>query len=159
MPKRYTHFDVLGPFTIPVERLKRTNYITTGCPEFWRRHGNTKGKKGCYLFAFKAGKGYTPIYVGKATKSFEQECFEPHKTSDHYNRALADRYKGTPVMFFLAAEERRGRTNKKSIDDLETELIRWARDKNSKLSNKSKGFYSWGINGVEVTCLDFLYQP
>jgi hypothetical protein len=146
----YAFFDVAGPYEIPVTKLARAKHIETGCREFWRRHVDIQDRKGCYIFAIKAGKGYTPIYVGKATKSFHQECFAVHKTGDHYNRALANMGRGTPVMTFLVAEKRRGKVNARSVEDLETTLIRWARDKNPHLSNKAKrGVYTWGINGVE----------
>jgi hypothetical protein len=148
--KGYTLFDVSGPHPIPVEKLVRANQVRRGCPEFWARYPDLKDKRGCYLFAMRAGRGFVPVYVGKATKSFGQECFSLHKTGTHYNRALADRQRGTPTMFFLVAQQKRGRTNSKSIEDLETTLIRWAREKNHELSNKAKrGVYTWGINGVE----------
>lgn len=146
----YTLFDVAGPYKVPTKKLTRAKQVQTGCPEFWMHCVGIEGKKGCYVFAMRAAKGYMPIYVGKATRSFRQECFEVHKTGDHYNPALADRGSGTPVMFFLVAAQKRGRVNRRSIDDLETALIRWARDKNPKLSNKAKReTYTWGINGVE----------
>ena len=51
----------------------------------------------------RTGRGFRPIYVGKAVKqTFGKECFAPHKTGEHYNPALLDTLKGTPVIFFVA---------------------------------------------------------
>jgi len=67
---------------------------------FWRDNDSVAWEKGCYIFAFRAGRGTKPVYVGKATKSFRQEIFTHHKLS-LYHSALADQKRGAPVIFFV----------------------------------------------------------
>jgi hypothetical protein len=144
-----TLFRVSGPHRIPVERGVSGVYIRPRCPEFWDQAPDLESEKGCYLFAIQAAKGHIPIYVGKATRSFGQECFESHKVACHYTPALANRRKGTPVLFFLVVAAKRGRVNLRSIRDLELELIRIARQKNPHLSNvQNNKDYTWDIVGV-----------
>src|ERR1700674_4784540 len=45
--------------------------------------------------AAKPGKGLTPGYVGKATKSFRQEAFAHHKLT-RYHQFLVEYKRGTP---------------------------------------------------------------
>jgi hypothetical protein len=103
---------------------------------------------GCYLFAMRAGKGCRPVYVGKTSRSFQQECFASHKIACHYNPALAEKC-GTPVLFFIVPRPRRGKANGKVIKDLETFLIQVASAKNPDLSNvRERKEARWGISGV-----------
>jgi len=83
----YTYFEVFGPYEIPVVKEVGGRYISDGCPDFWRDHepSDLRKEKGCYLFALRAAKGYKPVYVGMATRSFGQECFQSHKIASHYN--------------------------------------------------------------------------
>jgi hypothetical protein len=46
--------------------------------------------------------GFTPGYLGKATKRLKQEIFTPDKLNQ-YHRLLIKRKKGTPVFFFVLA--------------------------------------------------------
>jgi len=152
MARSYTYFDVFGPYEIPVVKEIAGRYISNGCPNFWKEPEPSEFRKerGCYLFALRAAKGYKPVYIGMATRTFGQECFQPHKIAGHYNPSLAKAQRGTPVMFFLVAERKRERVNKSTLMDLERTMIRWAGDKNPELSNKNnKTVYTWGIHGVE----------
>jgi hypothetical protein len=141
-------FDVHGPFKIPLRR-ERGSYLPAKCPEFWKDHQEYRKMLGCYLFALRAGKGYRPIYVGKTVKSFEAECFADHKIARHYTPALARRGRGTPVMFFVVPERKRGKPNGKTIKELETFLIQVGATKNPELSNvKENSAAKWGICGI-----------
>ena len=46
--------------------------------EFWESNKKYEPRRGCYVFAIRAGRGYTPGYIGKATKGFKNEVFEYH---------------------------------------------------------------------------------
>ncbi len=103
---------------------------------------------GVYVYALRAGRGYTPIYVGKATKSFKQECFTPDKIARHYSKSFGEF--GTPVMFFLVPETGRSAKTDLLISKLEKAVIRAGVNKNPDLSNvHHKAGPGWGIRGVE----------
>ncbi len=147
-------FEVVGPIEIPYQRLASGLTKRIGKAEgrdFWDDPSThyVAGKQGCYVFALRAGGGFTPWYVGKATKSMKQECFASHKLN-HYNRVLFPGRRGTPVMFFVVATGPRTRVAKKTIDDMETFLIQTALHKNPKLANvqKAKNLPAWTIRGV-----------
>ena len=143
------YFKVYGPFRVPTIKKANGQMIETGCPEFWEQNPKVAHKRGCYIFAFRAAKGYKPIYIGLATRSFEQECFAQHKTGEHYNPALLDKQKGTSVMMFVALDRKAGPTNRKAMKQAEDYLIQTAFEKNPNLSNKrKKKVFRWGILGV-----------
>ena len=143
-------FHPYGPFKVPVEEYHRSRRIKTRCPEFWDNNPELKDKCGVYVFAMKAGRGYTPIYVGKASKTFGQECFTSDKVSRHYSECLGTWAKGYPVMFFLATDKRRSASTEESIVELEVAMIRAGVKKNPELSNvHHKSGPSWEIRGVE----------
>jgi len=97
----------------------------------------------------RAGKGFRPIYVGRATKSFKQECFASHKISCHYGPALLNAGKGTPILFLVVLERTKGKVNKSAIKKVESFLIQNAMKKNPYLSNiKGKKSEHWSIDGV-----------
>ena len=143
-------FDSRGPYEIPVfsgpgGRCIDTNRLTS----FWKKHEDCARARGCYIFSMRAGRGITPIYVGKATKGFEQECLNPRNLSHHYNPALIRAKKGTPVIFFLALPRTKGKPNEKLIAQLEKFLIKQATVVNSDLSNvHGTKPPRWGIRGV-----------
>jgi hypothetical protein len=142
-------FDAVGPFRVPIVKERNGCYIERGCPEFWGEHAATAAKKGCYVFAIRAGRGFKPIYVGKTVRSFEQECFADHKIASHYTPAIARIGRGTPVMFFVVPRTRRGKPNARVLGDLETFLIQVASTKNPALSNiQQRKEARWGISGV-----------
>jgi hypothetical protein len=149
MPDSLLLFDVYGPYKIPIVRERNGSYIPARCPDFWDAHPTIATRFGCYVFAIRAGKGITPVYVGKTTRSFDGECFAIHKIACHYTPALARKGRGTPVMFFLVPRARRGKPNTRIIKDLETFLIQVASAKNPSLSNvKERQEARWGISGV-----------
>jgi hypothetical protein len=149
MPNSLLLFDVLGPFRVPMNTGKGGRCIPKGCPEFWEGQTSLAAQKGCYVFAIQAGKGFRPIYVGKTKRSFERECFADHKIASHYQPAIVNTGKGTPVVFFLVPRARRGKLNQRVLGDLETFLIQVASAKNPELSNIQKRTEArWGIPGV-----------
>jgi hypothetical protein len=144
-----TTFVVKGPFDVPVKIDKAGRLITAEqAIEFWKNHDVVQSEVGCYVFAFRAAKGFKPMYVGKATKSFKQEVFTDHKRNK-YNEALAGQAKGTAVLFFVALEKTSGPVNKKAIDEAESFLIQSGLAANSKLLNDKKTVVEkWRIKGV-----------
>jgi hypothetical protein len=84
------------------------------------------------------------------TKSnFKAECFTQHKIAQHYAPSLAQTGRGTPMVFLVAIDDKRGKPNKSIIHDLETFLIQNAAKKNPDLSNiQNRKEAKWGIRGV-----------
>jgi len=152
-------FKIRGPFDVPTVRGKGGRGIELYCPDFWSKNQKaTKYKEkatkykdscGCYVFALGAGRGTTPIYVGKTAKSFEKECFTLHKIY-HYNRALSQVARGKPVMFLVVLERAKGKVNQQAIAEAELFLIQSALERNPNLSNSrnTKKVERWGIEGV-----------
>ncbi|WP_156383391.1 hypothetical protein [Rhizobium sp. Root483D2] len=99
---------------------------------------------GCYMFAIKRGKQYTPWYVGqtRAAAGFEGEIFERHKL-DHYRSSLASAQRSTGYIFLFplitGGDDWRfstaRTTGKNLIDWLEKMLIGMALSKNTELRN------------------------
>ena len=140
-----TKFEVEGPFKVPMEPGNGTKMIAEDIAPFWSEFSRIRNRKGCYVFALRAGQGFTPLYVGKTTKTFEGECFADHKLK-HYNYALRKYNKGTPVMFFVVYPTKKGKPNASEISDLEEFLIQVGRTVNPDLRNiKGAKEPSWGI--------------
>jgi len=144
---------VFGPYKVPVRKQKSGHGKMIDkeheC-KFWDkiRDEGLERKQGCYIFALRAGRGATPWYVGKAGKSFEQECFALDKLNK-YNKALFEGKKGTPVLFFVALDGKKKKIAGKTIKEVETYLIQVAKDANRELINKSKTKPpNWGITRV-----------
>ena len=142
-------FTINGPFDVPCERAKAGRKLLYR--EFWDTPGelqSLKGRYGVYVFGIRAGRGYKPLYVGKATKSYHQECF--NQANRHkYLEALADQAKGTPVMFLVCHPVQKGRKNEKEIEQIETFLIQISAQKNPALQNvRKKTGPGWSIKGV-----------
>ena len=115
---------------------------------FWAVHTGIATQAGCYVFAFKASKGYKPVYAGKATKSFKQEVFTPHKLN-HFNTGLGHQKKGTPVLFFVCLNKTSGAVSESAIDEAETYLIQAGLAANADLLNDKKTkVATWSINGI-----------
>jgi len=144
-----TQFSVRGPLLVPYYQGKAGRTITDdNVREFWEHHEEAGKERGCYVFGIRAGRGLTPGYVGKATKSFRQEIFTHHKLT-RYQQFLADYAKGSPVMFFLTAPRRKGPLNKSHVAELEKFLIQVALAANPDLLNiQGTRAEEWGIKGV-----------
>jgi len=148
---------VSGPFEMPCEQVKKKGVILrhikrSNINDFWSQEGAALlgSKQGCYIFAMRAGRGFTPWYVGKATKSFKQECFTPHKINK-YQDAFRLVHKGTPVLFFISlpAEDKKKKVPAKIVNELEGILIQHATEKNEALTNIQKtGTPLWSVKGI-----------
>src|SRR5579864_4552680 len=93
-------FEVHGPFRIVFE--KRKGGRTLVFDDFWSKDAEAHylaGERGCYVFAMQ-NRGLTPIYVGKATKSFKQETFNAANRNKYHN-GFSEYARGTPLMYFV----------------------------------------------------------
>lgn len=144
-----TQFTAHGPFPIPTEKLPVGRTIgKADIQKFWGQNEVFSTQKGVYVFAMRAGGGITPMYVGKATKSFGQEAFATHKINK-YLLALGQYKKGTPVMFFLAYPPKSGAANLKHIAAAEKFLIQQGVVVNPTLLNIVHAKVpKWGITGA-----------
>ena len=143
---------VYGPIEVPYSEIRGVKHIGEDqIKEFWQ-HVEAKRLKlkcGCYIFATRAGRGFQPWYVGKASKGFRKEIYTDHKLK-HYNKTLHLGVKGTPVMFFVAPAGNKNVVPKPELDHMEKELIQDAVKKNPALSNmqNTKNLPQWSIKGV-----------
>ncbi len=146
-----TTLEVFGPFEIPVKKMGKTKRIEDShVVDFWDQPGQAElvMKQGCYVYALRAGKGYTPWYVGRASKTFKQESFQSHKTKK-YNQLLFEGKKGTPVMFFVAQSGSRKKIPLPVLKEMEKQLIQMATIRNPLLLNiQNAKLPPWGIKGV-----------
>ena len=114
---------------------------------FWEMieesHPSLPDAVGCYIFAIKAAKGFTPWYVGKTEKlSFGSETWQDGKLL-LYGEVIRKYAKGTPVLFLLAKITTKGkftkatkRRNLGSVSALEVMLIGTCLERNRELLNK-----------------------
>jgi hypothetical protein len=145
-----TQFAPFGPFKISISKKSGGRTISdANIVSFWNEHRSFAQRIGCYVFAMRAGKGYTPIYIGKATKSFGSEVFAPHKHAK-YLQALTSYKRGTPVIFLIAYPSyKKGAINKNHLSVLEKFLIQQAVIVNSNLLNINlTKIPKWGIAGI-----------
>ena len=128
-------FRPVGPFAVTRTRGRGGRLIDKEAAErFWTEHPDVADAVGCYVFGVRAGKGYLPLYVGKASVAFRREAFEDKKLT-HYNTALLHRAKGTPVMFFVIRESGPLRSLDSCLGHIEHFLIQVACEKNPDLRN------------------------
>lgn len=130
-----TIFSIEGPREVPYYQGKAGRTITDdNVRQFWEDNDDLMRRRGCYVFGIRAGKGLTPAYVGRATKSYKQEVFAHHKLT-RYQQFLADYQRGTPVLFFIIAPKRKGAPNSVHIGELEDFLIQTGLAANPELLN------------------------
>jgi len=144
-----TRLAVHGPFDIDPSKSTRHVSAKHG-KDFWAARGAILApKQGIYVFAMRAGKGFTPWYVGQAKKGFKQETFTPHKLGK-YNQALSLAGKGTPVLFLVAPQGSQRKVPVTEINHMEKELIQDALLENPRLTNvqHTKNVPRWSIRGV-----------
>jgi hypothetical protein len=149
-----TVFKIHGPCDVPYSRAatgSAKRIRADGADLFWQAGGAARhaSSKGCYVFGLRSGGGTTPWYVGKTTKTFEQECFTPDKLHK-YNDVLWQGKKGTPVLFFVVFPTKQGRPSKRKITEVEKFLIQTALTKNNQLVNKAntRNLPDWGLGGI-----------
>ena len=150
------NFGAHGPF-----RLKRNGpkkLVNKDTKEFLRAEmelfdSGLSDACGCYVFAVRAGKGYTPHYVGRAEKSSVlNEALNPSNIGK-YNDVLSYS-KGTPVMFVLPMLTPQGKYLKlatgelKSLRFLERWLIAECIKKNPDLVNNKETKF---LRSIHVT--------
>lgn len=141
-------YSVNGPYLVEFHKKGNKKYIKNQTADFWKKLGSLPTSKGCYVFGIRSAKGIVPFYVGKATKTFKQEAFTPHKLN-LYNIALLDYDKGNPVIFFLAHPKDKGKVNAKEIKEIEKYFIQVALLKNDELLNiASTKRPTWAISGI-----------
>lgn len=142
-------FVVHGPFEVTHEKRKAGRTLVFD--GFWDEESECNylaQERGCYVFAIRTGGGLQPIYVGKATKTFKQETFNPSNKHKYHN-GFSDYARGTPVMYFVAHPTQKGRTNGKRIAEIEDFLIQAGIAKNPNLQNvKGTQRPDWSIKGV-----------
>jgi hypothetical protein len=143
-----SEFVVHGPFAVDFENSKGGRRLIFD--DFWADGSDAAylcGERGCYVFAIR-NRGLTPIYVGKAAKSFKQETFNSANKHKYHNGFI--KYaKGTPLIFFIVHPTRAGKTNEKQIGEVEDFLIQAGFAKNPNIQNvKGRGVPKWRIKGV-----------
>lgn len=150
----HTVFKAWGPLVIPAQHKGGGWHLFDGKKEqnqFWKKdqHRELKKRRGVYIGAIKTSKGIIPLYVGKATKGFAQECFTD-RNKLKYTNGLAPYKKedGTPVMLFTVHQKRQGQINSKAIAEIETRLIHLAEIKNPNLQNDKHRTKKWSIQGI-----------
>jgi hypothetical protein len=112
---------------------------------------------GCYVFALRAGKGYTPWYVGQACRqSLVREALNT-SNREKYNKVIGE-LKGTPTIFLIPMYTPNGKLRKPSkaagglntLDFLERWLIATCIDKNPELVNNKQTKFLRNIHVVGV---------
>jgi len=144
--------EISGPFEVSCEKATRgsSRRIEAGnVKEFWETGaGHYSTKQGCYIFALKAGRGYTPWYVGKTKRqSLRDECFGQFQLGK-YNKALFN-HRGKPVIFFVAPAGNKNVAPREVVVELEHYLIQQGYYENKGILNKANAKEPrWGIKGV-----------
>lgn len=150
------HFDIAGPFELQrygKKKLISTESIADLRQRLKKKPGLAKAC-GCYVFAIRAGKGYTPYYVGQACKkSLLGESLNPSNIGK-YNTACSES-DGVPVVFFLPMQTPNGRYRKRGtgsgyLDFLERWLMAAAINKNPDLINTRE---TWFLRRMTVVGL------
>ena len=134
MPAKPVKFRILGPYKLPIDVGPGGRVIDrTKLPALWAQNGQGHNK-GCYVFAIRGGRSTIPWYVGKTTRGFASEAFTDHK-QNKYSHALIHVKKGTPILFLLVSQQKKGKPNGKAIGELELDLINAAFQVNDLLQN------------------------
>lgn len=141
-------FEVHGPFDIDFE--KRPGGRTLVFDGFWSEASDAfylAEERGCYVFAIR-NKGLTPLYVGKAGKTFRQETFNQANRHKYHN-GFSEYGKGRPVMYFVVHPRQKGPTNARQIAEIEDFLIQAGVAKNPDIQNvRGAQKPEWSIKGV-----------
>ena len=130
-----TLFEVLDVLDVPVTKGRGGTLISVKEAKARLSASAAGHRRGCYIFAFKAGRGFKPVYVGKATKTFADECFATHKL-EKLQHAFADRARGILRLILIAQPT--AKTSRVTIDALETYLIEEGFRVNELLLNVQK---------------------
>ncbi len=154
-------YNVYGPYDVPIDEQKkgtRKKVITKKTisddsekmKRWWSQGELKKLRKstGCYVFAKYVRGVYTPWYVGKTDKCFEQEVFQDHKKRKMENM-LWEHERGKLVVFFISSEKKNACATKRiSYNGLiEWWLIVLVKNVNRKLAN-DRQTDSWFVEGL-----------
>jgi hypothetical protein len=153
-------FDVAGPFDLTRHGSKRLitdqslKDLKSQIEDF--REGLSEAV-GCYVFALRAGKGYTPWYVGQACKASILKEAMNSSNREKYNK-VASENKGTPTIFFIQMQTPGGKLRKRkkadgglmALDFLERWLISVCITKNPDLVNNKETRFLRGIHVVGI---------
>jgi len=150
-------FDVAGPFHLSRHGNKKivTKHSLKelkSAVEEWE--SGLSNACGCYVFAVRAGKGFTPYYVGQACKRpITDEALNP-SNREKYNEVLGYG-RGSPVIFFLPMRTPKGKFRKKSqagripaMTFLERWLIATVITKNPDMINNKETRFLRGIRVI-----------
>jgi hypothetical protein len=142
------NLNVFGPLEIKKNKAGKSYTIeNSNIKNFWEDYMEFSEKQGIYVFALKAGKGFTPWYVGKTNNSFNNECFHSSKLVK-YNNLIMKR-KGKPVLFFICKEGNRIVMNQYILKQMEEFFIQCGFSRNKNLLNIiGKPKYHWSVKGV-----------
>lgn len=143
-------FEVHGPFPISFE--KRAGGRTLVFDDFWAAGSDAHylaAECGCYVFAMRASSGLTPVYVGKAGRTFKQEAFNPSNRHKYHN-GFSEWGKGTPLMYFVVHPKKKSsKATEKLIKQVEDFLIQAGAAKNPGIMNiRGVQQPKWSIKGV-----------
>ena len=153
------NFELAGPFKLKCYRgvVKKKESREHLLKDLIEWDEDLPSAHGCYVFAIRAGKGWTPYYAGQALRrTIFAEATHVDKLQK-YNEVLADYERGTPVLFFLpwatdGGERYRRLTRRSSptLDFLEDWLISLCYRRNDKLINiaRTKILKSIHVQGV-----------
>lgn len=144
-------FTVYGPYRIQVMQLNAGRVIDAA--HFWesvRQLRALRNRKGVYVFGIKPPKAtcHTPWYVGKASRTFEQEVFTA-RNQLKYNKSLARYKRGYADLFLIAHPCGKGKTNHTQIAQIESHFINLGFDANPLIENdRGIGVPQWSVGGV-----------
>ncbi len=150
-------FDVAGPFKLTrhgTKKLITDQSLTELKAELERCDSGLSKACGCYVFAIHTPKGYTPYYVGQASKqSIVGEALNP-SNREKYNKACSES-KGSPTIFLLPKLTPKGRYKKKgrvsaTIDFLELAYSRCAPEESGPHQHQGNA-----VSEGNIRCRDF----
>lgn len=138
-------FMVKGPFVVAYKKINDDYAVK---PIGKQNLGGHENDIGCYVFAKRSAKGFRPLYVGMTTNSFAHEVFSP-KNLQVYTNEIPKMRKGTPVVFLVVADTKRGRSPRALIHEVENFLIQSAIKRYPALRNKNGiNEPEWEIDGI-----------
>lgn len=122
-----------------------------------RKYKQYTDSYGCYIYSIKAGRGFSPIYVGSATRQcLGKEAFDSDKFLKCLQHIAGYKKCSLQITFVVPRDKidtnvdtRRGRCPRKTIGKLEKVLTAIAFRKNQNLINKQNlCLADFFINGV-----------
>lgn len=146
-------FSVYGPFKVPTKKKQikggKSFAKELDLDGLWERPGFSEfsEKKGCYVFVNAVSKGAKPIYAGKTTKTFKQECFALQKKALLNDFLIKKEKTGLQIIFVVM--EGHAKSCSEAIDSCETFLIQKSLKANKDLLNVQKCNKSYVINGLD----------